>query len=65
MSEPKHPKCLSSTMSIRFCSTCGRTDRVNHLPPRHYRNGTLCGGEIEVAVYRFDRTLLPPKMDRL
>ena len=57
------PFPLPLTISIRFCTVCKRTDRFNNLPDRHFHKGTSCDGEIQVAVYRFDRVQPPPKME--
>jgi hypothetical protein len=48
------PSLAPQTLSLRFCTACGRTDRNGDLPLPHWHGG-LCRGEIVVAVYRFDR----------
>ena len=47
----------AATLSLRYCSECGRTDRFNKLPETHYTRGRRCDGPLWVAVYRFDRTM--------
>jgi hypothetical protein len=48
----KKPQEPPSTLSLRYCPACGRTDRVNHLPGTHYTEGRRCDGPILVARYR-------------
>jgi hypothetical protein len=66
-----------STLSLRFCAVCGRDDRVHYpLKDRHYNQGRMCDGVVEVLTYRLDRrvstiatyplasTTLPASTDR-
>lgn len=41
-----------TSLSLRYCPVCGRTDRFEVLPEPHYRNGRRCDGLIRVARYR-------------
>jgi hypothetical protein len=43
-------------LSLRFCSVCGRDDRVHHLrrEGNHYgKDGKRCPGQVETLRYEF------------
>lgn len=44
-----------SIINIRYCPECGRNDRFNNLPDKHYKNGKICSGKVIFAIYNFDR----------
>lgn len=56
------PDRLASTLSLRYCTGCPRTDRWTPLKARHYSSGKLCKGEVKVAVYSFNY-VAPPRKD--
>jgi hypothetical protein len=45
-----------TAISLRFCSVCGRDDRVKHLRlegHRHGMGGKRCPGKVETLRYEF------------
>lgn len=61
------PKLPPSTLSVRFCPECGRSDRYGLLRDSHTQIGGLgsgCDGVVQVATYRLDSTTLPSHSDR-
>ena len=49
MNKEKQPP---STMTIKFCPVCGRTDDVAFLSPKHFAKGKICDGVPRKWVYR-------------
>lgn len=46
---------MPSTLSLRYCTRCPRTDRQQQLKDKHYFVGKVCTGAVKVATYRLDR----------